>query len=263
VRLDYFERDTAFIDQVNDQLQFVQAFEVRHFRPVTRFHQRCEGSLDQVDCTSAQNRLFAEQVRFGFFAKVGFDDTGTATAICCCVRQRYITSCARLVLRHGDQLRHAFALDISASRRMARCFWRNHDHVEIRARTHLTVVHVEAMCKRERRTLLDVGVYVLAVDIRDMLVRQQHHHHICMLDRFRDFLHGRAGVLGFAPGYATSPQTDSDVHATIFQVQRMSMPLRTVADSGNLPPFDQSEVDVLVVENFHVDSLVHHVSHGR
>ena len=72
--------DTAFVEEIDDQLQFVQTFEVGHLRCVTRFNQRLEPSLHQRGSAAAQHGLLAKQIRFSFFAKRGFDDpraTGT------------------------------------------------------------------------------------------------------------------------------------------------------------------------------------------
>ena len=57
----YFECcQAAFVDQVNDQLHFMAAFEVSHFRSVAGFNQGFEAHLDQFGNTAAQNALFAE-----------------------------------------------------------------------------------------------------------------------------------------------------------------------------------------------------------
>ena len=71
----------AFVDQVNDQLHFMAAFEVSHFRSVAGFNQGFEAHLDQFGNTAAQNALFAEQVGFGFFFEGGFNDAGLACAV--------------------------------------------------------------------------------------------------------------------------------------------------------------------------------------
>jgi len=54
----------AFVHEVNDQLQFVQAFEVGHFRRVASFNQGFETGFNQLNGTAAQNGLLAETGRF-------------------------------------------------------------------------------------------------------------------------------------------------------------------------------------------------------
>src|SRR5690606_28096128 len=63
--------DTAFVDQVDDQLELVQALEVSHFRSVAGFNQRFETGFDQLDGTASQNSPFAEHVDIGLFSVSG------------------------------------------------------------------------------------------------------------------------------------------------------------------------------------------------
>ena len=72
--------DAAFIEQVDDQLGFVEAFEIGHFGGVSGLDQRFEPGLDEVGDPAAQNRLLAEQIGFALFLEIGFDDPrATAT----------------------------------------------------------------------------------------------------------------------------------------------------------------------------------------
>ena len=50
----------AAVDEIDDQLEFVEAFEVGDLGLVTGFHQGFETSFDQGADATAQNRLFAE-----------------------------------------------------------------------------------------------------------------------------------------------------------------------------------------------------------
>src|SRR6185437_2446941 len=96
--------------------------------------QRFETGLDQFDGAAAQHGLFAEQVGFGFFTEVGFDDAGTAAAVCHGVGQGDVARDAGLVLIHSDQMRHAATLGVSAANRVARRLGGDHDDVEVGTR---------------------------------------------------------------------------------------------------------------------------------
>src|SRR5690606_37629775 len=82
--------DAALVDQVDDQLELVEALEIGHFGRVAGFHQGVEAGLDQLDGAAAQHGLLAEQVGFGFFTEVGLDDAGAAAAVGAGVRQRHV-----------------------------------------------------------------------------------------------------------------------------------------------------------------------------
>lgn len=68
----------------------MQTLEVRHFRSVACFGQGFEAGFNQLNRTTAQNRLLTEQIGFGFVLEGGFDDTGTAAADAAGVGQSYI-----------------------------------------------------------------------------------------------------------------------------------------------------------------------------
>src|SRR5690606_12295052 len=104
----------------------------------------------------------------------------------------------------------------------------------------------------ECRVLLDVRFDLGRVDLGDMLVGHQHHDEIGTLDRIG---HGGDFELGLAdliPGRPALADTDGDLAARVAEVQRMGMPLRTVADDGDLLALDELDVAVLVVEDLHL-----------
>ncbi len=98
-----------------------------------------------------------------------------------------------------DQRRHAAATQIFGAYRVTRTLRRDHDHVDVRARNHLVVMHVEAMRESERRTLLDIGLDIAVIDSGDGFVGQQHHHYVSILDRLRDLLYLEPGLLRLGP----------------------------------------------------------------
>src|SRR5690606_21532131 len=141
--------NAAFVDQVHDQLQLVQTLEVSHFRSVAGFDQGFETCLDQLDCTTTQNGLFAEQVGLGLFAEGCFDDAGATAADGASIGQADIASGAGFVLMHSYQCRHTAALVVGATNGMTRCLGRHHDDVYVLTRLNLAVVHVEAMSESQ------------------------------------------------------------------------------------------------------------------
>src|SRR5258707_2896962 len=72
--------DAAFVHQVDDQFQLVQALEVRHLGRVARVHQRIEARLHQLDGAAAEHRLLAEEVGLRFLLEIGLDDARLAAA---------------------------------------------------------------------------------------------------------------------------------------------------------------------------------------
>ncbi len=244
--------DAAFIDQVHDELELVQAFEIGHLGRVAGFDQRLVTHLDQFDRAAAQHGLLAEQVGLGLFLEVGLDDAGLAAAVGHGVAQGQVTGLAGLVLVHGHQVGHAAALGVGRAHRVAGSLRGHHPHVQVGAGHHLVVVHIEAVGERQGGALLDVRLHVVLVHLGDLLVGQQDHHDVGGLHGLVHFEHRQAGLADLVPGSATLAQADHDLHAAVVQVLGVCVALRAVADDGHGLALDQAQVTVLVVENFHV-----------
>ena len=71
---------STLVKQIDDQFQFVHAFEVGHFRLIAGFDQGFETCFDQLAHAAAQDDLFAEKIGLGFFGDCRFDDTTAGSA---------------------------------------------------------------------------------------------------------------------------------------------------------------------------------------
>ena len=72
--------DASFVHQIDNQFQFVEAFEVGHLGLVTGFDEDFVSGLHQRGGAAAEDGLFAEKIGFGFFLEGGFDDAGAGAA---------------------------------------------------------------------------------------------------------------------------------------------------------------------------------------
>src|SRR3989344_481802 len=244
--------DTAFVHEVNDQLQFVQTLEVGHFRRVTGFNQSFKAGFNQLNGTATQNGLLAEQVGFGFVFESGFDDAGATATHASGVGQRNVLGVARSVLIDSDQVRDTAALDELGTYGVARSLRRDHDHVEIATRHDLVVVNRETVGEGQGSALLDVRLDFVFVQGRLELVRGQDHDQVGSSNSRSNVSHFQA--MGFSLGYSGGAftQANSHVNTGLFQVARLSVALGTVANDGNFLALDDREVTIFVVINFHV-----------
>ena len=140
---------------------------------------------------------------------------------------------------------------IRVANRVAWCFGSDHPDVQVSTGHHLVVVNVKAVREYKRSALLDIGLNVVFVDGCDIFIRQQDHHNVRSLDRVVHFHHIQTSFANFVPGRATLAQTHNHFHAAVVQVLGMGMTLATVADDGHCLTFDQAQVAVFVVINFH------------
>ena len=102
----------------------------------------------------------------------------------------------RVTRRHALERRHATALGVGTAYEVARTLRGDHDDVKIRARRYHAVVDVKAMRERQRRALFDVRMDFTVVNVTDVFIGQQHHHHVSRFDGIGDFSDLQAGLLG-------------------------------------------------------------------
>jgi len=72
--------EAAAIDEVDDQLQFMQDFEVGALGLIAGFGEGFIASLYEGADAAAEDGLFTEEVGFGFFFKGGLEDSGAGAA---------------------------------------------------------------------------------------------------------------------------------------------------------------------------------------
>ena len=100
-------RQAAFVQQVDDELQLVQALVVRDFGLIAGFDQRLEALHDQLGRAAAQHDLFAEQIRFGFLGERRREHAAARAADAVRVGEGVVLRLARGVLtdRHAGTAR--------------------------------------------------------------------------------------------------------------------------------------------------------------
>src|SRR3954470_22986844 len=100
------------VHEVDDELQLVEALEVRHLGRVARLDERLEAGLDELRRPAAQDGLLAEEVGFGLVLERRLDHAAAGAADPLRVRERDVLRPPARVLRHRDEARHAAALEV-------------------------------------------------------------------------------------------------------------------------------------------------------
>ena len=95
---------------------------------------------------------------------------------------------------------------------------------------------------------------IIFIHAGDVFVGQQNHDHVRGFDSVVDFMHRQTSLHSFVPRRAAFAQTNNDFHATVVQVLCVGMALAAVADDRYRFAFDQAQVAVFVVINFHLFS---------
>ena len=160
-------------DQVDDELELVQALVVRDLGLVAGVDERLEARADELGDAAAEHGLLAEEVGLGLLGEARLDHAGAGGADPGPVREREVERAAARVLGDGDDRRRAEALLEEAAHDVAGALRRDHDHVVPRGRRDPPVVDVEAVREEERGAGGEVRRHVLLVHARLHLIRQE------------------------------------------------------------------------------------------
>ena len=222
--------DAAFVEQIDDQLQFVQDFVVGDFRLVTGFHQGLEARLHQRAGAAAQHRLFAEQIGFGFFLEGGLDEVRARAAQACGVEFREFLGAAAAVLVHRVDAGHTAADLVFATHQRARALGRDQHHIQIGARRDHPEMHVQAVREQQAGALFQIRGQYVVVELLLHHVRGQHRDQIRACRCFRGRFHGEAVGERLDFGRAARAQADDDIEAGIAEIERVRAALAAVTD---------------------------------
>ena len=66
---------SAGVDKINNQLEFVETLKVSHLWLVTGFNERVKSGFDECSGSATENGLLTEEIGFGFLTEGRFDDT--------------------------------------------------------------------------------------------------------------------------------------------------------------------------------------------
>jgi hypothetical protein len=121
--------DALLVHQVDDQLQLVEALEVREPRVVARVHEGLVAGADELREPAAQHRLLAEEVRLGLLPEARLDHARARAADALGVGEHELAGAAARVLVHRDQAGDALALDELATHQVPWPLGSHHAHV--------------------------------------------------------------------------------------------------------------------------------------
>src|SRR5262245_4957438 len=245
-------RDAALIEQVDDQLHLVQAFEIGHLRRVARLDQSLESGLNQRGQSAAEHRLFAEELSLSLLFESRLDDAGARPAYRPRVSQADLSGVTARVLSDGQQAWNSRAALVFAANQITGAFRRDHEHVDVGRRNDLSKVDREAMRDGQVFAGFEMRLDLGFVDARSRFVRRQHHHDVTSFGGVGYGQNFQTRRLGFGYRGTVGAQPDHDVAAAVLQVVRVAEALRAVSDHRDALAREGFRVGAFVVVDVHL-----------
>lgn len=94
--------DAALVDQIDDQLHFMETFEIGHLRRVARLDEGVVSGLNEGREASAEHDLFTEEIGFRFLAEIRLDHAGTSAADGAGIGQPHLSRGTARILVNGQ-----------------------------------------------------------------------------------------------------------------------------------------------------------------
>ena len=246
--------DAALVDQIDDQLDLVQALEIGHLRRVAGLDQGLVGGHDEGRDAAAEHRLLAEEVGLALLPEGGLEDRRAPGPEAGGIRDGHLQRVAAGILFGRHQARHAGAAHVFGAYGVARPLGRHHEDVDVRARLDEAEVDVQAVGEGQGGALLQVVAELAVVDAGLHLVGSHDHHHVGVLGGLGRRQDGEAVLPG--PGVVGGPCELRDgyvLDAAVAQIEGVGMALAAVADDGHLLGLDQIDVGIAIVIDTHGD----------
>ena len=239
--------NAILIDEINDELDLVNALEIRHLRRIARLHQGFETRLHERCQAAAKNRLLAEEIRLGLLLEGGLDDARTAAADGARIGQTHLQRISTRILVNRHQTGNPPTRLVVVPHRVAGALGRHHEDVHVLGRRDGTEMKIETMGHREVVPRLELGRNLFGVDIRRQFVRQGQHQDIGLARRLAHRRHGESGPFSLGPTRRVLAQPHHHVDAGVVQVLGVGMALAPVTDDRHLLALEAAQVCVLVV----------------
>ena len=240
--------DAALVDEVDDQLELVQALEVGDLRLVAGLDEGLEPVHDELRDAAAEHGLLTEEVGLGLLGERGLDGAGAGAADALGVGEREVPRLAGGVLLHRDDDGHAAALDELAAHEVAGALRGDHADVDARRRLDVAEADVEAVAEEQRVAVDEVRLDRLGVELTLLVVGREDDDQVGLGDRLGRREDAQALGLGLGAARGALEQADAHVDAGVAQGQRVGVALAAVAEHGHVPALDDAEVCVVVVE---------------
>src|ERR1700683_5005318 len=112
--------EAAAIDEIDNELELVQALEVGTLRLIAGFNKSFVSRLNEGADAAAQHGLLAEEVGFGLFLECGLERSGARAADALEVAEAERVSFAGCVLMDRDETWNATTLDENLANAMTR-----------------------------------------------------------------------------------------------------------------------------------------------
>src|SRR5260370_11067604 len=189
--------EAAAVNQINNELKLVKAFEVGNLRLVAGFRESFEARFDQFTYTAAKYGLLAEEVGFSFFGESRFENAGACAAEGLGVSEGKRLRGTAGILLDGEERGCSATFGEDFANAMARGFWSDHGDIDGGRGFDGAETDVEAVREHQSLHGLEIWLNGVAIQLGLLGVRNENHDNVGPGSGFRGSVDRQAGVFRF------------------------------------------------------------------
>src|ERR1017187_1709654 len=237
----------AAIDEIDDEFELVQDFEVGTLGLVAGFGEGFVARLDEGADAAAEHSLLAEEVGLSLFLERGFEHSGACAADALEVAETQRVGLAGRVLVDCDEAGDAAAFSEDFTYAMAWGLWCGHAYINARSGNDGLEMNVESVREHEQLSCAEVRSNLVRIQFGRSLIWNENHDHVAPFCGLGDGYDFKAGLLRLGDGLGGCSQANFYLDSRVLEVKSMGLPLGAVADNGHLFRLDEGEVCVVIV----------------
>ena len=173
------------MNEIDDELQFVEALKVRQLRWIAGAHERFESSPNELARSTAEHGLFAKEIRFRLLFESCLDHARARATNAFRPSQCRLFRETGEVLMNRDQAGSATASNKFPAHHWSQPFRRDHDNIDILSRNDRSILNGKAVGKEKRFPWPKMRSDLLFVDRRHLGIGQRKENDICAAHCFR------------------------------------------------------------------------------
>src|SRR5580658_1706860 len=239
----------AFVNQIDDQLHFMQALEISNLRRVPGLDQRLESLLNQRRQPAAQHRLLAEQVALSFFLESSLQHSRARRANAVCISQREFMRMPARILLNRNQRRHSAPFGINTPHQMPRTLRSDHHHVHVGGRNNRLEMNAEAVRDPENLSRMQIRLDELFIRLSLRLVRREDLDPVGALGGLIRRHHDHAVSPRRCGAWPVRGQPNDHLIAAVAKILRLRVSLTAVTNNGDRLALQYLRLRVAFVEN--------------
>src|SRR4029077_8859594 len=212
-------RNSRFVDEIDDELEFVETFEVGKLRRIAGINERVETGANERACSSAKDCLLTKKIGLRLLTKSCLDYAGVRATDSLCPGQGGLLRMPAVILMNCNQTGRTAPSKKLATYHWPEAFRRHHDNVHISPGNDSAIMNREAMGKQQRLARSQIRRDLFRIDSRHLVVWERKKNDVSALRSSGCVQDIKTAAPGTDPGLASRIQADNHINPAVSEIE--------------------------------------------